>query len=66
MIWRKIRHGPQAKARFRAERLLTDKVNLRSLNHRFVIALHSPHGVVETGLCQKAPEKKAAKLANSN
>jgi len=57
MIWRKIRHGPQAKARFRAERLLTDKVNLRSLNHRFVIALHSPGGVDETGLPQFPSEK---------
>jgi hypothetical protein len=34
-----------------------------SLYHRFVIALHSPDGVFETGLLGCPPEKKAAKLA---
>ena len=33
-------------------------------NHRFVIALHSPSGVVETGLRVSLPEKKAAKLGH--
>jgi hypothetical protein len=32
----------------------------------FVIALHSPDRVVETGLLVCPPEKKAAKLAGSN
>ena len=34
-----------------------------SPNHRLVIALHSPGGVVETGLPMCPPEKKARKLA---
>jgi len=33
-----------------------------SPNHRFVIALHSPDGVLETGLRVCPPEKKAVKL----
>src|ERR1039458_2158191 len=37
-----------------------------SLYHRFLIALHSPDGVFETGLLGCPPEKKAAKLASSN
>jgi len=37
-----------------------------SPRHRFVIALHSPDGVFETGLLVCPPEKKAAKLAGSN
>jgi hypothetical protein len=36
-----------------------DKVKLLSLYHRFVIALHSPDGVVETGLRVCPPEKSA-------
>ena len=43
-----------------------DKVKLLSLYHRFVITLHSPDGVFETGLLGCPPEKKAAKLAGSN
>src|ERR1039458_9241517 len=43
-----------------------DKVKLPSLYHRFVIAWHSPHGFFETGLLGCPPEKKAAKLADSN
>jgi hypothetical protein len=42
-----------------------DKVKLLSLYHRFVIALHSPDGVFETGLLGCPPEKMAAKLACS-
>jgi hypothetical protein len=37
-----------------------------SPHDRFVIALHSPDRVVETGLLVCPPEKKAAKLASSN
>ena len=32
-----------------------------SPHHRFVIALHSPDGVTETGLCVCRPEKNARK-----
>jgi hypothetical protein len=39
------------------------KVKSLSLNDRFVIALHSPSGVIETGLPLCPPEKKARKLA---
>jgi hypothetical protein len=42
-----------------------DNVKLLSLYHRFVIALHSPDGVFETGLLGCPPEKMAAKLACS-
>ena len=35
----------------------------RSVNDRFVIPLHSPSGVIETGLHLCPPEKKARKLA---
>jgi hypothetical protein len=42
-----------------------DKVKPLSLYHRFVIALHSPDGAVETGLLGCPLEKKAAKLACS-
>jgi hypothetical protein len=38
-----------------------DKVKLLSLYHRFVIASHSPDGVVETGLRVCPPEKKRMK-----
>jgi len=34
-----------------------------SPHHRFVIALHSPDGVAETGLCVCRPEKNAENLA---
>jgi hypothetical protein len=40
------------------------KVKSLSPNHRFVIALHSPCGVVETGLPMCATEKKARNLAS--
>jgi hypothetical protein len=39
------------------------KVKPLSPRHRFVIALRSPDGVVETGLLGYPPEKKAAKPA---
>ena len=39
-----------------------DKVKSLSPNHRFVIASHSPDGVVETGLLLCPPEKKVRKL----
>jgi hypothetical protein len=42
--------------------LLPRKVKSLSPNHRFVIALHSPDGVVETGLLVCPAEKKAVKL----
>jgi len=38
------------------------RVNLLSPNHRLVIALGSPHGVLETGLPMGPSEKRAAKL----
>jgi hypothetical protein len=38
------------------------KVKSLSPNHRFVIALHSPCGFIETGLPQCPAEKKARKL----
>jgi hypothetical protein len=41
--------------------LLKAKVKSLSPNHRFVIALHSPDGVVETGLRLCPPEKKGLK-----
>jgi len=40
-----------------------DKVKTLSLHHRFAIALRSPDGVAETGLCVRPPEKSARKLA---
>jgi hypothetical protein len=45
--------------------LLSDKVKPRSPRHRFLIALHSPYGVIETGLLGCPPEKNAAKLTYS-
>jgi hypothetical protein len=45
--------------------LLSDKVKPLSPHHRFLIALHSPYGVVETGLLGCPPEKNAAKLTCS-
>jgi len=42
---------------------LAYEVKPLSPHHRFVIALHSPDGVVETGLCARPPEKNARKLA---
>ena len=41
------------------------QVSVKSLspNHRLVIALHSPSGVIETGLHLCPPVKKARKLA---
>jgi len=41
----------------------TDKVKSLSPHHRFAIALHSPNGVVETGLRLCPAEKKARNLA---
>jgi hypothetical protein len=40
------------------------KVKSLSPHHRFVIALHSPDGVVETGLLISPPEKKPAKRSD--
>jgi hypothetical protein len=40
-----------------------DEVKSLSPNHRFVIALHSPGGVDETGLPECLSEKKEGKLA---
>jgi len=40
------------------------KVKALSLHHRFVIALHSPAGVVETGERVCPPEKKAPRPAS--
>jgi hypothetical protein len=39
------------------------EVKALSPHHRFVIVLHSPDGVAETGLCVWPPEKSARKLA---
>jgi hypothetical protein len=44
---------------------LTPKVKSPSPPHRFLIALHSPDGVFETGLLWCPPEKNAAKLTCS-
>src|ERR1035441_746730 len=52
--------------RFHRRASSADKVKLLSPHDRFVIALHSPDRVVETGLLVCPPEKKAAKLASSN
>ena len=41
------------------------KVKPLSPHHRFVIAVHSPEGVFETGLLGCPSEKKAAKLPDS-
>jgi hypothetical protein len=41
------------------------KVKSLSLHHRFVIALHSPHGVVESGLPVSPPGKKTGKLSST-
>jgi hypothetical protein len=46
-----------------SSRIQNKGVNQPSPDHRFVIALHSPHGVFETGLPICPPEKRAAKLA---
>jgi hypothetical protein len=43
-----------------------DKVKALSPSHRFTIAVHSPGRFVETGLLGRPPEKKPAKLLNSN
>ena len=40
-----------------------DRVKWLSPNHRFVIALHSPDGLVETGQLMGPPEKKVPSLA---
>jgi hypothetical protein len=48
---------------FAADASSADKVKSLSPHHRFVIALHSPDGVVETGLRICPPEKNAPKLA---
>ncbi len=45
------------------ERLAADKSQAAFPHHRFVIAMHSSAGVVETGLRVCPPEKKAQKLA---
>jgi hypothetical protein len=47
-------------------RLLADKVKPLSQRDRFVIAMHSPSYVVETGLRASPTERKAANLAKSN
>jgi hypothetical protein len=39
------------------------KVKSLSPNYRFVIALHSPAGIIKTGLPLCPPKKKARKLA---
>ena len=39
------------------------EVKALSPHHRFVIALHSPKRVAETGLCVRPPEKNAGKPA---
>src|SRR5438876_7415864 len=41
------------------------EVKALSQNHRFVIVLHSPDEVAETGLCMGPPEKNARKLARA-
>ena len=41
---------------------LNEQVKTLSPSHRLVIALHSPDGVVKTGLPMCPPEKKARKL----
>jgi len=46
----------------RIEQVLTSNLKSLSPNHRFVIALHSLDGVVESGLRVCPPEKKAVKL----
>src|ERR1017187_6562356 len=46
---------------FRARASSADKVKLLSPHDRFVIALHSPDRVVETGLLVCPPEKKGCK-----
>jgi hypothetical protein len=48
-----------------AEKTLADILESRPLSphHRFVIAMHSPDGIVETELLRCLPEKMAAKLA---
>jgi hypothetical protein len=40
----------------------TPESSSHSPNHRFVIALHSPDGILQTGLRVGPPEKRAAKL----
>jgi hypothetical protein len=40
-----------------------DEVKSLSPHHRFLVALHSPNGVLETGLRVCPSEKKVAKLA---
>src|ERR1035441_7168206 len=52
--------------RFHRRGSSADKVKLLSPHDRFVIPLHWSDGVVETGPLPSAPEKKAAKLADSN
>ena len=49
--------------RFRNQVKVLTKVKSLSPNHRIVIALYSPGGVVETGLPMCPPEKRARKLA---
>src|ERR1035441_8232573 len=60
------REGLRLACRFHRRASSADKVKLLSPHDRFVIALHSPDRVVETGLLVCPPEKKAAKLASSN
>src|SRR6266849_585195 len=49
--------------RFRNQVKVLTKVKSLSPNHRIVIALYSPGGVVETGLPMCPPEKRVRKLA---
>jgi hypothetical protein len=58
-----IQFGPQVQAtfhRFNRNAFDRDKVKSVSLNHRFMIASHSPDGVVQTVLLLCPSERKAA------
>jgi hypothetical protein len=60
-----IQFGPLVQAtfhRFNREASCRDKVKSVSLNHRFMIASHSPDGIVQTVPLLCPPERKATNL----
>jgi hypothetical protein len=61
--FKKVRDGFSTKDSWRMCPKGGQKSSPLSPHHRFVIALHSPDGVFETGLLICPPEKKAMKLA---
>lgn len=63
LLAKAVQFDRQVQATFhRFNRNASDKVKLVSLSHRFMIALHSPDGVVQTVLLLCPSERKATNL----